>query len=211
MNNNTRIKTIIDQTVNTFIVQYNNERANNVTKTIFSINNRTLSPATEPDRAKHFCTVTELTNITRNLPNKISAGTDEIPTIVLKNLPLKILKDYTTIFNNAINHQYFPIAWKEAKVIPTHKKGKPPNELAGYRPISLTPNISKVFEATTSNAIEAHNRKENIIPDNQFGFRHKHSTTHAIHKLLSDVNHHLTNHEMVGATLIDLEKALTLF
>ncbi|CAD6245424.1 GSCOCG00013698001-RA-CDS [Cotesia congregata] len=37
-----------------------------------------------------------------------------------------------------------------------------------------------------------------IIPDNQFGFRARHSTVHAINKFSSDINRHL---------LIDLEKA----
>lgn len=88
--------------------------------------------------------------MTRNLPNKTSAGIDEVPTMVLKHLPPKVIKDYTTIFNNAINQQYFPIARKKAKAIPIYKKGKALNEPSSCRPISLTPNISKVYEATDS-------------------------------------------------------------
>lgn len=48
---------------------------------------------------------------------------------------------------------------------------------------------------------------KNIIPNTQFGFRHKHSTVHAIHELLSYINPQLHKRESVGATLIDLEKA----
>ncbi|CAD6215486.1 GSCOCG00011225001-RA-CDS [Cotesia congregata] len=65
----------------------------------------------------------------------------------------------------------------------------------------------KVYEAIINNRINIHCLNNSIIPDNQFGFKRRHSTTHAIHKLLSDVNKHLANYQMVGATLIDLEKA----
>lgn len=49
--------------------------------------------------------------------------------------------------------------------------------------------------------------KNNIIPENQFGFRHRHSTIHAINKLTSDIHWALNNKQCVGACLIDLEKA----
>jgi hypothetical protein len=41
---------------------------------------------------------------------------------------------------------YFPAQWKVAQIILILKPGKPPNELTSYRPISLLPIISKVFE-----------------------------------------------------------------
>ncbi|KAK0071422.1 hypothetical protein PV325_012981 [Microctonus aethiopoides] len=43
------------------------------------------------------------------------------------------------------------LRWKIAKIIPIHKKGKDPAKTSSYRPISLTPNISKVFEAIINN------------------------------------------------------------
>lgn len=49
--------------------------------------------------------------------------------------------------------------------------------------------------------------KNKVIPDNQYGFEHNHSTVHAIHKLLNDIYNHINNGKLVGATLIDLEKA----
>ena len=53
----------------------------------------------------------------------------------------------------------------------------------------------------------AHIEDNKIIPDSQFGFRHRHSTSHAIHKVLNDINYHLHRAEFVAAALIDLEKA----
>lgn len=50
-------------------------------------------------------------------------------------------------------------------------------------------------------------RDNNIIPENQFGFREKHSTMHEINKLSSDINWALNGNQCLGACLIDLEKA----
>jgi hypothetical protein len=41
---------------------------------------------------------------------------------------------------------YFPSQWKVAETILSFKPGKPPNELTTYRPISLLPIVSIVFE-----------------------------------------------------------------
>lgn len=131
----------------------------------------------------------------------------ESPPIVLKHLPFKLISSLTILFNNAINNNYFPTLWKTAKVLPILKKDKNPSDPSSYRPISLTPSLSKVFEAIINEKITSFCSNHNIIPDYQFGFKHHHSTTHAIHRLLSDVNSKVGNNLLVGAALLDLEKA----
>lgn len=111
------------------------------------------------------------------------------------------------ILSNALNRYYFPSIWKCGKVLPIFKKGKNPSEPVSYRPISLTPSISKVYEVLINRQIVTICEQKKVIPDNQFGFRFQHSTTHAIHKLISDIIHHLRYNEHTAALLIDLEKA----
>lgn len=67
--------------------------------------------------------------------------------------------------------------------------------------------MSKVFEALLNNSLVDHCDKNSIIPQEQFGFKKKTSTYHAMNKLLHDLCKHLDRHEMVAAWLIDLEKA----
>ena len=57
---------------------------------------------------------------------------------------LKYLLDLE-IYNKSKNHADFPMALKLADVIPVHKKDEK-NIMKNYRPISLLPIISKLYE-----------------------------------------------------------------
>jgi hypothetical protein len=56
------------------------------------------------------------------------------------------------------------------------KPGKPPNELTSYRPISLLPIVSKVFEKLLLKRLLPIVEINRLIPDHKFGFRQRHST-----------------------------------
>lgn len=71
----------------------------------------------------------------------------------------------------------------------------------------MTSNLGKVFEILVNNHIVKVCRDKKIMHDHQFGFRAKHSTTHAIHKILDLLVNHLSENLRVAAALIDLEKA----
>ncbi|XP_017796810.1 PREDICTED: uncharacterized protein LOC108578067 [Habropoda laboriosa] len=178
-------------------------------KTICTFDNTNTADNPDEDRIPpdYFSSHTKLKLILKKLNNKKLSSFDNIPNIVLKNLPLHYTYNYTIIFNNCLNLTYFPTAWKTAKLIAIKKKGKDGSNPVDYRPISLLANISKVFEASINNAISKHCDKNNVIPEMQFGFRHKHSTTHAISKLMSDICWARNADECVGALFIDLQKA----
>lgn len=155
-----------------------------------------------------FCNFASVTKILKFLPNKTFSGLDQIPSIVLKHLPDNLIKLIVIIFNNALNVYYIPSAWKRAKVLPIVKnKNKNPNDPSSYRPISLTSCLSKAYEAIINTKISTFCMRNNVVPDTQFGFKHCHATTHAIHKLLADLNFQVGRSQLVGAVLLDLEKA----
>lgn len=156
---------------------------------------------------EYFTTLENLQMVFYKLNNKKSSGLDKIPNVVLKHIPNCIISQYCVIFNNALNNKYFPTKWKIAKVYPILKKGKDKSRYDSFRPISLLPNVSKVFEVIINQAIQQFCDNKSIIPNSQFGFRRNHSTVHAIAKFTSDCCWHLNNRKIVGACLIDLEKA----
>ena len=69
---------------------------------------------------------------------------------------------------------YFPLDWKIARVTPLHKKGSK-NLMENYRPISILPIISKVFERILYQFYE-YLTSNNLLSKQQFGFRRFHST-----------------------------------
>ena len=207
LNTGTRFKELIDNSSVLFKQSFTDFRVNRDSITTFNENNPADSPNIEDILLHPFCSPPSVALILKKLPNKSSSGLDGIPPICLKHLPAKIIIAFTILFNDAINLCYFPVAWKSAKVFPIHKKGKNPRVPASYRPISLTPSISKVYEAVINNKIVAICDSYNIIPSSQFGFRHRHSTTHAIHKLVSDLNKAVDKSHLVAAAFLDIEKA----
>jgi hypothetical protein len=61
-------------------------------------------------------------------------------------LPIIGIKYLTQLFNAVLLKGYFPADWKVAQIILILKPGKLPKEFTSYRPISLLPTASKVFE-----------------------------------------------------------------
>lgn len=133
LNTNTRLREIIDDQIKKLKEEITQDTINNITVTQFTKENKACAPNAEKNIPKnYFCTYPEVTEILKKLPNKTSTGPDNIPNIVLKHLPRRIIWDLTTIFNNALNMNYFPDAWKTAKVLPFMKKNKNPVDPASY-------------------------------------------------------------------------------
>ena len=71
----------------------------------------------------------------------------------------------------------FSDAFKLSKVIPLFKKGDS-SLLVNYRPISLLPTISKVFERVIHDQMYEYFNQFNLLSEQQYGFRKK--TLHRI-------------------------------
>lgn len=178
-----------------------------VTYTTFSLSNPASSPDFQVSNNKIFYSTAETIEILNKLKNKVSTGIDLIPNVALKNITISFASYYTILFNNIINNSYFPSRWKTGKILPIPKKEKDPMLAESYRPISLQPNISKVLEALLNSTIVNFAEDNKIISNYQYGFRYKHSTINAVHKLTADICTYLNSHQMVGACLIDLQQA----
>ena len=72
-------------------------------------------------------------------------GLDKITAKLLKVAAFVFGPSLTKIFQQSIVTGIYPIEWKLARVSPAFKKCKK-SELNKYRPISILPIVSKVFE-----------------------------------------------------------------
>lgn len=181
------------------------EQDSNNKVTICNFNN--INKSDNPIQELYFTNIRKMTEKFRKLNNKKSTGLDDIPNIVLKHIPRKLIIIYTILFNNLLNNNAFPDKWKLAKVVTIKKKNKDKRKPDSYRPISLLPNISKVYECIINDQIIKFCIENDIIPESQFGFQKNLSTIHAINRLTSDINWNLNKKNCIGACLIDLEKA----
>lgn len=150
---------------------------------------------------------TELKKIIKTLPNNKAPGPDNLPNILLKNLPLKSLTQYTYIVNAIIRLQYFPTCWKTAIVIPVLKPRKPPHLPNSYRPISLLNTLAKVAEKVIQRIINKYINKNNLIPTFQFGFRPGHNTNLSLCKIVQDILQGYNKKQCTVMLLLDIEKA----
>jgi hypothetical protein len=118
------------------------------------------------------------------LKPKFSTGHDDISTKLLKETIHIIKSPITHIINKSFNTGIFPEKLKIAKVIPIYKTSNK-NELKNYRPISLLPAFSKLFENIIYNKVVSFLDSNNILYEHQYGFRAKHSTIHPIIHLIN--------------------------
>jgi hypothetical protein len=119
----------------------------------------------------------EVRKVINSLNPKKSSGYDLITGKLLKDLPTIGTTYLTQIFNAVLLKGYFPAQWKVAQIILILKPEKPPNELTSYRPISLLPTVSKVFEKILLKRLLPMVENNILIPNHQlFGFRQRHSS-----------------------------------
>ena len=93
-----------------------------------------------------------------------------------------------------------------AKVIPLFKKGDP-TLIENYRPISLLPAISKIFDRVIFNQMNAYFTLNNLFYDKQYGFRKYHSTELAALHVVDTIVNHMDNGNTHFAVYLDLSKA----
>lgn len=149
----------------------------------------------------------EIMRIIKNLSSKKAPGPDNIKNAVIKKLPNKCIGILTSIINACLRQFYFPTYWKRAIVILIHKTGSDKTFPENYRPISLLSCIGKIYEAIILNEINYVVDVNNLLPNEQFGFRASHSTTLQATRVVEDISKGFSNKEMSGAVLLDIQKA----
>ena len=110
----------------------------------------------------------------------------------------------TNIINDCKCKSDFPSALKLADVTPTHKKDE--RVIKGnYRPVSILPPVSKVFERNMYDQIYSYIDK--YLSPFLFGFRKGFSTQHCLMIMINKWNKAMDQGKFAGSLLTDLSKA----
>ena len=138
-------------------------------------------------------------------PNK-SVGIDNLGGRFLRDGAKVLAKSITELFNLSIEKSTFPDECKIAKLKPLYKKGSK-LEPKNYRPISLLPIVSKIFEKLVHYQTQNYLDKHGILYKYQSGFRTKHSTDTCLTLLNNTILNGMDRGFLTGMILIDLQKA----
>ena len=138
-------------------------------------------------------------------PDK-ATGPDNIGNFILKMSATSLAEPLTHLFNKLLKSGTYPDIWKRAHVLPLFKKDNP-SHCNNYRPISLLPNISKVFEKIVFNHIYNFLSTYNLLSSKQSGFRPGDSTINQLLKICHNIYSTLDTGEEILAIFIDFTKA----
>lgn len=150
------------------------------------------------------------------LPSEVSAalsavksnaiGNDGVCLRFLKLFQSSIVPVLTHVFNESLSARIFPDVWKYSLVTPIAKVKAPvsPND---FRPISILPVLSKIFERLVHAQVSSYLASNNLFNPLQSGFRAGHSTSSALLKVTDDIRKSMDNKMLTILLLLDFSKA----
>ena len=100
-----------------------------------------------------------------NLDSSKASGPDCIPVVVLKNCEPELSYILAKLFNKCLKESCFPDCWKVSSVVTVFKNVGERSTAKNYRPVSLLPVASKVFEKLVNNRIIDHLEKCGLFSD----------------------------------------------
>ena len=124
----------------------------------------------------------------------------------MKSFAATIAPSLSSLFNLSIDQGIVPSSWKLSNVVPIPKDG-PKNSVESFRPISLLSVASKVLEKHIQCSLLEHFTNNDILSDNQYGFRRNRSTILPILFASHRWHSSLEKNKSVACIFFDLRKA----
>ena len=140
----------------------------------------------------------------KKLDIKKASMEDDIPAKVLVVSYDIVGKHLSSIFNNSKNSNTYPHSLKISDVIPIPKT-KEKISIKQYRPVSLIPIISKLFERNMFDQTSAYIDK--YLSSYLFGYRKGHNTEQCLMVMVETWKRALDKNSASGGILTDLSKA----
>ena len=151
-------------------------------------------------------TIESVEKIIESIKTNVATGSDTIPSKIVKQSK-KILSPYLTkIINLSFETKTFPDILKNAIIKPIYKK-EDKNDISNYRPISILPVISKIFERATLNQLIRFFEENCLLSALQHAYRKNHGTVTCLFELLNEVYELIDKKFKVAIVSLDLSKA----
>ena len=147
----------------------------------------------------------QVNKIISSFKNK-SSNINTFSTKIIKSISAIISPILSRLINISISSGHFPASFKIARVVPVFKSGDK-KDVNNYRPISILPIFSKIFEKVVCHQLYTYFESFKLFSSSQFGFRKKVSTSNAITNTLQYIYDHLDQGDTVVSIFLDFSKA----
>ena len=164
-------------------------------------------PRTDNEVSDPLITPKKVARIIHTLDASKATGPDRIPVIVLKMCSPELSSVLAKLFNMCLSDSVFPSSWKVASVVPIFKGAGERSEPTNYRPISLLPIISKIFECFVNQQLMGYLEDNDLLTDCQYGFRHSRSTGDLLSLITDHLNRALDHRGEARVVALDISKA----
>lgn len=148
----------------------------------------------------------EMAELIKRIKVHKSSGIPRISSYLLKLSFKHMIPQVIYLLNKSLETMTVPVHCKNAVITPVFKAGDPRTP-GNYRPISTLPITSKLLEKVVHIQLSEYLKRNNILSNNQFGFRTNYSTAKAISTLLNDLYNNINNNRYTKLCYIDLKKA----
>ena len=130
------------------------------------------------------------------LKNGKSSGIDVILNEFLKNSPTSMVTLLVKFFNLILTTGLTPTEWSIGIIVPIYKNKGSQNDPGSYRGITLLSCMGKLFTALLNQRLNAYLEVNEILGEEQAGFRNQYST----------IDHSLTLHLVIDLLLSRKER-----
>jgi hypothetical protein len=163
-----------------------------------------MTPKTDQEISQIQILEYEVEQCLNNLDTSKAYGPDGIPPCLLKECSKEISPSLCSLFNKSLATGRVPVEWKQANVIPIHKKDCV-EPVTNYRPISLLSIVSKVLERSVFNSIYPFVHV--LINNAQRGFLQNRSCVTQLLGVLHDIDKNLDQNKQTDMLYLDFSKA----
>ncbi len=176
---------------------HNNEPSQNVTGDHNQTDNAGLD---------NRITMIEVNRVLCRMKTGKAVGIDEIPLECLKNEQIKMFM--VKMFNLCFDHGVLPSLWRKSVINPIPKDStKDPRVPTNYRGIALACSMYKVYCGVLNQRIVKWAEVNNLIADEQNGFRQGRSTIDQLASLTSIIENRKLSRKHTFVTFVDFSKA----
>ena len=136
--------------------------------------------------------------------NKASGG-DGIPPVILKGAATALLEPLHHLFDTCIKRSVIPLEWRRHFITPIFKSGDR-SKVSNYRPISLLPSVSKLFERLVFDKMYEF-LSSSFLSASQFGFMKNRSTVKQLLIYTYKILQAFELNQQYDSVMLDIRKA----